>query len=80
MKNDSEYWQIEAAVDLGSMGGFKVFTEQLWVEPGCAGEPRGEATLSGTNEARLLFEGAETCNGCAQLWLENERAPNTCQN
>ena len=79
VKNDQEFWQVDAAVDLGSMGGFTVFTEQLWVETDCAGEPRGEALLSGTNEARLSFEGADTCNGCAQLWLDDERAPNACQ-
>ena len=79
IKNKLEFWQIEAAIDLGTMGGFEVHTEQLWVEPDCAGEPRGEARLSGTNEARLVFEGVDTCNGCAQLWLDEERAPNTCQ-
>ncbi len=79
MDNGDEYWQVDAAVDLGTHGGFRVRSEQFWTETACAGEPRGEATLTGENEARLLFEGAEACNGCAQLWLNDVRAPNACQ-
>lgn len=74
-----ESWQMEARADLGELGGFSLAGRDFRVEDDCAGEPKGEATLHGANKARLEFEGADACNGCAKLWLDGERAPNACQ-
>jgi len=74
-----EKWRIEAHADLGSRSGFSTSSDALHVEDSCAGEPRGQAVFIGNNTARLEFEGADGCNGCAQLWIDAERSPNACQ-
>jgi hypothetical protein len=70
---------MKARVDLGEHGGFSVEADDFRVEVDCAGEPRGEATFTGANTARLEFEGGDGCNGCAKLWLDGDRGPNACQ-
>ncbi len=70
---------FDARIDLGSYGGFAGQSEDLSQDPGCVGEPKGTVQMQGENEATLIFEGPDLCNGCAEFYADGERGPNACR-
>ncbi len=77
MVDGTEVVLIDARVDLGELGGFHV-TGSVSGD-GCLVEPAGEIVLAGAQQARLVFEGQERCDGCAEYYLDGERQANVCR-
>ncbi len=69
---------MDGLMDLGEFKGFHFTTEGLEGVNNCVREPKGELILRSESTARLVFEGAGQCDGCAQLILDGERQNTAC--
>ncbi len=76
-QDGSEQITLEAAVDLGSWGGF-VATGSITVDD-CLLEPAGQVSFVGAQTAVLTFQGDDACDGCAEVTVDGERQANACR-
>lgn len=77
--DSGETHTVSAVVDLGGYGGFTVESDPLAEQTSCIAEPKGDVLMSGIQSAKLHFEGADRCDGCAEFYVDGVRSTNACR-